>query len=76
MTFFHLPRETVLSLGLYESGAVRKVRFTQMGVSYIFCNIHPDMSAEVVALATPHFALTAPRREFPDPQCAGRDVPA
>jgi len=46
-------------LGLYESGAVRKVRFTQVGVSYIFCNIHPDMSAEVVALATPHFALTA-----------------
>lgn len=45
-------------LGLYESGAVRKVRFTQVGVSYIFCNIHPDMSAEVVALSTPHFALT------------------
>ncbi len=46
-------------LGLYESGAVRKVRFTQMGVSYIFCNIHPEMSAEVVALATPHFTLSA-----------------
>ena len=46
-------------LGLYESGGVRKVRFTQMGVSYIFCNIHPEMSAEVVALATPHFTLSA-----------------
>jgi plastocyanin len=45
-------------LGLYESGAVRKVRFTQPGVSYIFCNIHPDMSAVVIALSTPHFAVT------------------
>ncbi len=46
-------------LGLYESGAVRKVRFTQPGVSYIFCNIHPDMSAVVIALSTPHFAVSA-----------------
>ncbi len=46
-------------LGLYESGAVRKVRFTQPGVSYIFCNIHPDMSAVVVALSTSHFAVSA-----------------
>lgn len=45
-------------LGLYESGAVRKVRFTQPGVSYIFCNIHPDMSAVVIALSTPHFAVS------------------
>jgi len=54
-------------LGLYESGAVRKVRFTQMGVSYIFCNIHPDMSAEVIALATPHFALTGRDGSFQIP---------
>lgn len=58
-------------LGLYESGAVRKVRFTQVGVSYIFCNIHPEMSAEVVALNTPHFALTARDGSFQIP-----DVPA
>lgn len=46
-------------LGLYESGAVRRVRFTQPGVSYIFCNIHPQMSAVVIALPTPYFATTA-----------------
>jgi hypothetical protein len=27
-----------------------------VGVSYIFCNIHPEMSAVVIALATPLFA--------------------
>ena len=46
-------------LGLYESGAVRAVKFTKPGVSYIFCNIHPEMSAVVVALSTPYFATTA-----------------
>lgn len=54
-------------LGLYESGAVRKVRFTQPGVSYIFCNIHPEMSAEVVAMSTPHFAITARDGSFQIP---------
>ncbi len=46
-------------LGLYESGAARKVRFSEPGVSYIFCNIHPEMSAVVLALSTPHFTITA-----------------
>jgi plastocyanin len=45
-------------LGLYESGTIRKVRFSETGVSYIFCNIHPEMSAVVVALSTPHFAVS------------------
>jgi hypothetical protein len=28
-------------------------------VSYIFCNIHPEMSAAVVAVPTPYYAVTA-----------------
>jgi plastocyanin len=51
-------------LGLYESGAVRKVRFSQPGVSYIFCNIHPQMSAVVIALSTPYFATTTKDGKF------------
>jgi len=51
-------------LGLYESGAVRSVQFTKPGVSYIFCNIHPDMSAAVIALSTPHFTTSAPDGTF------------
>jgi plastocyanin len=46
-------------LGLYEGGTVRTIRFSKPGVSYIFCNIHPEMSAAVVTLNTPHFAITA-----------------
>lgn len=44
-------------LGLYEAGSSRSVRFSRAGVSYIFCNIHPEMSAVVVALKTRLFAV-------------------
>jgi plastocyanin len=46
-------------LGLYESGTHRAVRFDREGVSYIFCNIHPEMGAIVLALHSPYFALSA-----------------
>jgi hypothetical protein len=45
-------------LGLYEAGTHRSVRFDREGVSYIFCNIHPEMGAIVLSLNSPHFALS------------------
>jgi len=45
-------------LGLYESGASRAVRFDREGVSYIFCNIHPEMGAVVLAMSTPYYAVS------------------
>jgi plastocyanin len=44
-------------LGLYEAGTSRTVRFDRPGISYIFCNIHPEMSAVVITLATPLYAI-------------------
>jgi len=45
-------------LGLYEAGSSNSVRFDRAGVSYLFCNIHPEMSAIVIAVPTPYFAVT------------------
>jgi plastocyanin len=45
-------------LGLYEAGTTRLVHFDRVGVSYIFCNIHPEMSAVVIALKTPYFGVS------------------
>jgi hypothetical protein len=45
-------------LGLYEAGATNSVRFDHAGVSYLFCNIHPEMSAVVVAVDTPFYGVT------------------
>jgi plastocyanin len=45
-------------LGLYESGTTRVVQFDKPGISFIFCNIHAEMSAVVIALATPYYAIS------------------
>lgn len=45
-------------LGLYEAGTTRSVRFDRPGVSFLFCNIHAEMSAAVVAVDTPYFAIS------------------
>jgi len=47
-------------LGLYESGSSRSVHFDRSGISYIFCNIHPEMSAVVVSVPTQYFAVSSP----------------
>jgi len=54
-------------LGLYEAGSSRGVAFTTPGVCYIFCNIHPDMSAIVVVVDTPYYGVTNRAGEFAIP---------
>ncbi len=51
-------------LGLYEAGSTRSVVFSREGVSYIFCNIHSEMSAVVIALATPYYGVAGAQGEF------------
>jgi plastocyanin len=45
-------------LGLYEAGTTRDVHFDKPGISYIFCNIHAEMSAVVIALNTPYYGIS------------------
>lgn len=45
-------------LGLYESGSTQFVQFDKPGISYIFCNIHAQMSAVVIAVSTPYYAIS------------------
>jgi plastocyanin len=46
-------------LGLYEPGTSRSVRFDREGVSYIFCNIHPEMGAVILSLSTPYYGISS-----------------
>lgn len=57
-------------LGLYESGSTRFVQFDKPGVSFIFCNIHAEMSAVVIAVTTPYYAISDVRGDITIP-----DVP-
>ena len=55
---FSLFRGKRFDLGLYQAGAQRSVRFDKPGVSYLFCNIHPEMSAVVVAVESRWYAAS------------------
>ena len=45
-------------LGFYEAGSSKTVHFDRAGISFLFCNIHPEMSAAVVAVDTPYFGMS------------------
>jgi plastocyanin len=45
-------------LGLYEGGSSSTARFERPGMSFLFCNIHPEMSAIVVAVQSPYFGVS------------------
>jgi plastocyanin len=51
-------------LGLYEAGSTRDVLFDKPGISYIFCNIHAEMSAVVIALNTPYYGISDRRGQI------------
>lgn len=55
-------------LGLYEAGTTRNVSFDRPGISFIFCNIHAEMSAIVVALNTPYYGISNQKGEVVIPR--------
>jgi len=48
----------IFDVGLYPPGSSRSVRFQRPGIVRVFCNIHPSMSAVILVLTTPYFAVT------------------
>ena len=60
----------VFDLALYPPGTSKSVRFTRPGVVRVFCNIHASMSAVIVVLETPYFAVSKRNGTFSIP-----DVP-
>ncbi len=61
---FSLFNGKKFDLGLYEAGTTRTVHFDREGVSYIFCNIHPEMSAVVVVVPSPYYATVTKSGDF------------
>jgi plastocyanin len=60
----------LFDLGLYPPGSTKSVKFKREGVVRVFCNIHSSMSAMIVVLGTPWFAVTGRDGSFNIP-----DVP-
>jgi plastocyanin len=55
---FSLYRGKRFDLGLYQAGAQRSVRFDRIGPSYLFCNIHPEMTGVVLAVDSELFGVS------------------
>ena len=54
----------IFDLGLYAPGTGRTITFNRTGVVRVFCNIHPTMSAAIMVLRDPWFAVTDARGAF------------
>jgi plastocyanin len=54
-------------LGLYPVGVRKPVQFDKPGLSRIFCNIHPNMAAYVLAVDSPYFTVADERGAFTIP---------
>jgi plastocyanin len=55
---FSLYRGKRFDLGLYQAGAQRSVKFDRIGPSYLFCNIHPEMTGVVLVVDTDFFGIS------------------
>jgi plastocyanin len=61
-------------LGMYPVGALRHVTFDKPGLSRIFCNIHPNMGAYVMAVDSPYVAVSDESGAFKIPAVAVQDA--
>jgi|SRR5271154_3277359 len=55
---FSLYRGKRFDLGLYQAGSQKSVRFDHPGPSYMFCNIHPEMTGVILAVESDFFATS------------------
>lgn len=61
---FSLSPVNAFDLGYYGSGIARKVRFEKPGAVRVYCNIHPEMIADVLIVGNPHYVRIGPDGKF------------
>lgn len=55
---FSVSRSKAFDLGIYKAGESRDVTFKSEGLIKLGCNLHANMTAHVVVVAAPHYAVT------------------
>lgn len=55
---FSPRKENKFNLGTYSSGVVRSVTFSKPGIAPLLCNVHAEMSAFIVVLENPYYAVS------------------
>ena len=51
-------------LGMYPKGVTKPIVFDKPGLARLFCNIHPNMAAYVMAVDSPYFAVSDEKGSF------------
>jgi plastocyanin len=54
-------------LGMYPTGTSKRIVFDRPGLARLFCNIHPNMAAYIMAVDTPFYAISDERGSFSIP---------
>lgn len=51
-------------LGMYPTGSAKRIVFDKPGLARLFCNIHPNMAAYIMAIDSPYFAVSNEKGAF------------
>jgi plastocyanin len=55
---FSVSESGRFDLGFYAAGALRAVKFNHVGVSYLFCSIHPETIGIVLTVDSSYFGIS------------------
>jgi plastocyanin len=55
---FSRSESAPFDLGIYKNGQARDMTFTKEGIIRLGCNLHANMSAAIVVVSEPHYAIT------------------
>jgi plastocyanin len=57
-------RKLAHNMGTWPQGIVKSFTFNDLGDVPLLCNVHPEMSAYIIVVPTPYFALTDKEGSF------------
>jgi hemoglobin len=61
---FSLSKNKAFDLGMYKNGQTREVTFDKPGIVRLGCNLHASMSAFLIVVDAPHYAVVGPDGAF------------
>jgi plastocyanin len=61
---FAYYQATKFDLGMYPRGATKTVLFDKVGLVCLLCNVHSNMSAYIIVVDTPYYAVTDRQGRF------------
>lgn len=61
---FSLSAASTFDLGRYPKGSSKSVVFDQAGIVPVFCHLHSNMSAIILVLDNPYFAVPGPEGNY------------